>query len=83
MVQQKVRKKSFEEGDMVWKLIFPIGVKDNRYGKWSLAWEGPYLIEGCVPNNAYMLKTLEGEKFSKAINGKYLKKYHPSVWIDS
>jgi hypothetical protein len=29
-----------------------------------------------------MLKTLLGEEFSAAINGRYLKKYCPSVEID-
>jgi hypothetical protein len=29
-----------------------------------------------------MLKTLLGEEFSTAINGRYLKKYYPSVEID-
>jgi hypothetical protein len=28
------------------------------------------------------LKTLLGEEFSAAINGKYLKKYYPSIEID-
>jgi hypothetical protein len=32
--------------------------------------------------NAYMLKTLLGEEFSAAINGRYLKKYYPSIEID-
>jgi hypothetical protein len=29
-----------------------------------------------------MLKTLLGEEFSAAINGRYLKKYYPSAEID-
>jgi hypothetical protein len=36
----------------------------------------------CVPGNAYILKTLLGEEFSAAINGRYLKKYYPSIEID-
>jgi hypothetical protein len=35
----------------------------------------------CVPSNAYILKTLLGEEFSAAINGRYLKKFYPSVEI--
>jgi hypothetical protein len=35
-----------------------------------------------VPGNAYILKTLLGGEFSAAINGRYLKKYYPSVEID-
>jgi hypothetical protein len=29
-----------------------------------------------------MLKTLLGEEFSVAINGRYLKKYYPGIEID-
>jgi hypothetical protein len=29
-----------------------------------------------------MLKTLLGEEFSAAINGRYLKKYYPSIEVD-
>jgi hypothetical protein len=29
-----------------------------------------------------MLKTLLGEEFSAAINGRYLKKYYPSIEIN-
>jgi hypothetical protein len=29
-----------------------------------------------------MLKTLLGEEFSAAINGRFLKKYYPSIEID-
>jgi hypothetical protein len=36
-----------------------------------------------VPGNAYILQTLEGEKFSRALNGKYLKKYYPSICVDT
>ena len=41
------------------------------------------MISRCVPGNAYILETLEGEEFSSAFNGKYLKKYYPSVWVDA
>jgi hypothetical protein len=32
---KKVKAKQFHEGELVWKLILPIGTKDNVYGKWS------------------------------------------------
>jgi hypothetical protein len=35
-----------------------------------------------VPGNAYILKTLLGEEFFSAINGRYLKKYYPSIEVD-
>ena len=58
----------------MWKLVLPIGTKDPKFGKWSPTWEGPYKIGKCVPGNAYILETLEGEEFFSALNGKYLKK---------
>jgi hypothetical protein len=30
---QKVQEKKFSEGKLVWKVILPIGSKDNRFGK--------------------------------------------------
>jgi hypothetical protein len=33
-----------------------------------------------VPGNSYFVESLEGEKVGKALNGKYLKKYCPSIW---
>jgi hypothetical protein len=33
---KKVKVKDFVEGDLVWKLILPIGSRDPKYGKWSL-----------------------------------------------
>jgi hypothetical protein len=36
-----------------------------------------------VSGNAYILEELEGEKFVRALNGKYLKKYNPSIWVDA
>jgi hypothetical protein len=46
---KKVKIKEFAEGDLVWKLILPIGSRDPKYWKWSPNWEGPYRISQCVP----------------------------------
>ena len=80
---KKVKAKAFGQGELVWKLILPIGTKSSKFGKWSPTWEGPFRINRCVPGNAYILETLEGEEYSKAPNGKYLKKYYPSIWVDA
>ena len=80
---KKVKAKSFDQGDLVWKLVLPIGTKDPKFGKWSPTWEGPYKISRCVPGNTYILETLEGEEFFSTLNGKYLKKYYPSVWVNA
>jgi hypothetical protein len=42
---KKVKEKSFQVRDLVWKTIFPIGSKSNKTGKWSPNWEGPYRID--------------------------------------
>jgi hypothetical protein len=65
--------------DLVWKALLPIGTKYSEFGKWSPNWEGPFRVVRCVLGNAYMLKTLLGEEFSAAINGRYLKKCYPSI----
>jgi transposase InsO family protein len=79
---KKVKVMQFAEGDLVWKALLPIGTKYSAFGKWSSNWEGPFRVVRCVPCNAYMLKTLLGEEFSAAINGRYLKKYYPSIEVD-
>jgi hypothetical protein len=32
---ERVREKTFQVGDMVWKTILPLGLQSNRFGKWS------------------------------------------------
>ena len=56
---KKVRPKSFQVGELVWKTILPLGTKSNKFGKWSPCWEG------------------------RALNGRYLKKYYPSICQDA
>ena len=41
---KRVRRKSFEEGELVWKVVLPIGSKDKELGKWSPNWEGPFKV---------------------------------------
>jgi hypothetical protein len=36
---ERVREKTFQVGDMVWKTILPLGLQSNRFGKWSSSWE--------------------------------------------
>jgi len=83
LYDKKVKAKEFADGDLVWKLILPIGTRNSKFGKWSPNWEGPYQINQSGPGNAYILETLEGVEFPRALNGKYLKKYYPSIWVDA
>jgi len=80
---KKVKAKEFADGDLVWKLMLPIGTKSSKFGKWSPNWEGPYRINRSAPGIAYILETLEGVEFPRALNDKYLKRYYPSIWLDA
>ena len=77
---KKVRLKEFQVEDLVWKTILPICSRSQKFGKWSPNWEGPLRIARIVPGNSYLLESMEGSMLPRAINGKYLKKFNPSVW---
>jgi hypothetical protein len=79
----KVKAKSFQVGDLVWKTILPLRNKDRKFGKWSPSWEGPYKVMQVMSDNAYLLQTLQGRDFPKALNGCFLKQYYPSMWQDA
>jgi hypothetical protein len=79
---KRVKVKQFAEGDLVWKALLPIGIKYSTFGKWYPNWEGPLRVVTFTPGNTYILKTLLREEFTAAINGRYLKKYYPSIEID-
>jgi hypothetical protein len=71
---KKIKKKSFQVGDLFWKMILPIGSKSNKFGKWSPNWEGPYRIEEVIPKNSYMVQSIQGTSLPRALNEKSLKK---------
>ena len=73
---KKVKAKSFQVGEP----ILPLGTKNNKFGKWSPTWEGPFKIIKVIFGNSYMVETMQGERLPRALNGRYLKKYYPSVW---
>ena len=52
---KKVRAKSFQIGEQVWKTILPLGMKSNKFGKWSPSWEGPYKIVKVIFEDSYMV----------------------------
>jgi hypothetical protein len=76
---KRVKEKSFQVRDLVWKMILPIGSKSNKFGKWSPNWLGPYRIEEVIPENSYMVQTVQGTLMSMVLN----KKYYHSVWQDA
>ena len=77
---KKVRVKTFQVGDLVWETILPLVMKNNKFGKWQASWEGPYKIIKVISRNSYMMEMVQGEHLPRAINGRYLKKFYPSVW---
>ncbi len=80
---KKVKLKNFQVGDLVWKVILPIGSRDRKFGKWSPSWEGPFKIARVVPGNSYLVESMEGHLLPRALNGKYLKNFYPSVWQEA
>jgi hypothetical protein len=46
---KKVKEKSFQVGDLIWKTILPMECKSNKFGKWSSNWERPYRIDEVIP----------------------------------
>jgi hypothetical protein len=79
---KRVVENSFQVGDLVWKMILPLGTRSGKFGKWSSSWEGPLSVIRVVSGNAYFVEDLEGHSLPKALNGKYLKLYHSSMWQD-
>ncbi|CAL2246874.1 unnamed protein product [Prunus armeniaca] len=77
---KRVKNKSFEEGEIVWKAVLPLGTHVAGYGKWSPTWEGPFIINQILGMGAYGLQDREREVHAAPINGKWLKKFFPTMW---
>jgi hypothetical protein len=71
---KRVKEKSFQVRDLIWKTILIIGSRSSKFIKWSLNWEGPYRIEEVIPGNSYMVQSIQGTSLPMTINKKYLKK---------
>jgi hypothetical protein len=41
---KRVMEKSFQVGDLVWKMILSLGTQSSKFGKWSPSWEGPFRV---------------------------------------
>ena len=46
---ERIKRKSFEVGEFVWKIILSVGSKDKELGKWSPNWEGPFKVHQVLP----------------------------------
>ncbi|XP_050908265.1 uncharacterized protein LOC127121878 [Lathyrus oleraceus] len=76
---KKVKIKTFFLDDLVWKVILPMDRKDTALGKWSPKWEDPFQILQVFSNGAYEIEELSQDNNILRVNGKYLKKYKPTL----
>src|ERR1044072_4592987 len=76
---KKVKSKAFLLGDLVWKVISPMNLRNRVLGKWSPNWEGPFQVDQYFSNNSYGIRELRPKGRIFKINGKYLKKYKPML----
>jgi hypothetical protein len=70
---KRVKEKSFQVGDLIWKMILPIRSRGSKFRKWSQNWEGLYRIEEVILGNTYIVQSVQGMLPTRVINGKYLK----------
>ena len=76
---KRVNAKAFVPGDLVWKVILPMDKRDGVFGKWSPNWEGPFRVLQSFSNNAYEIEELASDERILRVNGKYLKRYRPTL----
>lgn len=76
---KKVKGKVFVVNDFVWKVILPMDRNDRILGKWSPNWEGPFRVLKAFSNNAYEIEEIDLDRRILRVNGKYLKKYKPTL----
>lgn len=61
-------------------LVLPVGAKDRVFRKWLTKHQGPFRVHHILGSNVYYLVSLKGETHHNYINGRYLKKYFPTLW---
>ena len=76
---RRVKSKTFQPEDLVWKVILPMDRRDRSLGKWSPKWEGPFKIVQAFSGGAYEIEELSGDRRLLKVNGKYLKTYRPML----
>lgn len=74
------KSKCFDISNLIWKTILLTSTDNEKFGKLSSTWEGPYLIGNAFTGNAYRLMEIDGKELPRSINGKFLKKFYPSMW---
>jgi hypothetical protein len=66
---RRIKEKSFQVGDLIWKTILPIGSKSNKFRKWSPYWEELYRIEEVILGNSYMVQSVQGTSLPMTLSG--------------
>jgi hypothetical protein len=70
---RKVRRRDFNEGDLVLRLY-----QDNRgRHKLSPPWEGPYVVVKVLKPGTYKLANEDGEELTNAWNIQQLRRFYP------
>ncbi|KAI5389899.1 hypothetical protein KIW84_075277 [Lathyrus oleraceus] len=70
---KKVRPRVFREGYLVLKKI--LSFKPDARGKWTPNYEGTYVVKRSFSGGALILRTMDGEEFTRPINADADKKY--------
>ncbi|KAI5442238.1 hypothetical protein KIW84_011344 [Lathyrus oleraceus] len=70
---RKVRPRVYYVGDMVLKRILP--PQNDRRGKWTPHYEGPFVVKKVFSGGALLLTTMDGEDFPSPVNADAVKKY--------
>uniref|UniRef100_A0A803LLV6 RNase H type-1 domain-containing protein n=1 Tax=Chenopodium quinoa TaxID=63459 RepID=A0A803LLV6_CHEQI len=73
---KKVHVSSFQVGDTVLAVRRPIITSRKTGNKFSLKWDGPYIVQEVYTNGAYKIVDADGLRVG-TINGKFLKRYYP------
>jgi hypothetical protein len=55
---KRVVEKSFQVGDLVWKMILSLGTRCGKFGKWSPSWEGPFRVIRVMLTSWWTLKDI-------------------------
>ena len=70
---RRVRPRVYHVGDMVLKKILP--PQNDRRGKWTPNYEGPFVVKKVFSRGALLLTTMDGEDFPSPVNTDAVKKY--------
>ena len=70
---QKVRPRGYQVGELVLKRFLP--PQNDRRGKWTPNYEGPFVVKKVFSGGALLLTTMDGEDFPSSVNADAVKKY--------